>query len=85
MRRSRAIGAGLEAGRLWDNGRQSTFIGLDACAHINYKTTRNEATRCYFCKNKCLRTFIDVKTNIVNIAATPPRRPKFRWKPARNG
>ena len=25
-----AIGAGLEAGRLWDNGRKSTFIGLDA-------------------------------------------------------
>ena len=62
-----AIGAALEAGRLWDNGRQSTFIGLDACAHISYKTTRNEATRCYFCKNKCLRTFIDVKTNVVNI------------------
>ena len=27
-----AIGAALEAGRLWDNGRVSTFIGLDACA-----------------------------------------------------
>jgi activator of 2-hydroxyglutaryl-CoA dehydratase len=26
-----AIGAALEAGRLWDNGRVSTFIGLDAC------------------------------------------------------
>jgi hypothetical protein len=25
-----AIGAALEAGRLWDNGRVSTFIGLDA-------------------------------------------------------
>ena len=62
-----AIGAALEAGRLWDNGRKTTFIGLDACAHIQYKTTRNEATRCYFCKNKCLRTFIDVKTTIVNL------------------
>ena len=30
-------------GRLWDNGRQSTFIGLDACAHIEYKTTRKES------------------------------------------
>jgi len=50
-----AIGAALEAGRLWDNGRVTTFIGLDACAHIAYKTTREEATRCYFCKNKCLR------------------------------
>ena len=25
-----AIGSALEAGRLWDNGRESTFIGLDA-------------------------------------------------------
>ena len=66
-----AIGAALEAGRLWDNGRQSTFIGLDAVARIQYKTTREEATRCYFCKNKCLRTFIDVKTNLVGIAAPP--------------
>ncbi len=29
-----AIGAALEAGRLWDNGRKTTFIGLDACANI---------------------------------------------------
>ena len=30
------------------------------CANIRYRTTRNEDTRCYFCKNNCLRTFIDV-------------------------
>src|SRR5579863_7926296 len=71
-----AIGAALEAGRLFDNGRKSTFIGLDACANIQYKTTRNESTRCYFCKNKCLRTFIDVKTNIVNIDYKPPVKTK---------
>ncbi|HEY3418402.1 MAG TPA: BadF/BadG/BcrA/BcrD ATPase family protein, partial [Armatimonadota bacterium] len=57
-----AIGSALEAARLWEDGRQSTFIGLEAVRHIQYKTTRNENTRCYFCKNKCLRTFIDVKT-----------------------
>ena len=33
-----AIGAALEAGRLWDNGRQTTFIGLDAVRSITYKT-----------------------------------------------
>jgi predicted CoA-substrate-specific enzyme activase len=76
-----AIGAALEAGRLFDNGRESTFIGLDACAHIEYKTTRNEATRCYFCKNKCLRTFIDVKTNIVNIDYKPPVKTKVPLEP----
>ncbi len=71
-----AIGAALEAGRLWDNGRKSTFIGLDQCATIQYKTTREEATRCYFCKNKCLRTFIDVKTTVPNPEYKPPVRTK---------
>jgi predicted CoA-substrate-specific enzyme activase len=71
-----AIGAALEAGRLWDNGRQTTFIGLDAIQQITYKNTRSEATRCYFCKNKCLRTFIDVKTSIINPDFRPPVKTK---------
>ena len=57
-----AIGCGIEAARLYDNGMRTQFIGLDKVARIVFKTTRNEATRCYFCKNKCLRTFIDVAT-----------------------
>jgi predicted CoA-substrate-specific enzyme activase len=57
---SGAIGAAQEALRLWTNGRKTTFIGLEAVANIRYRTTRNEDTRCYFCKNNCLRTFIDV-------------------------
>ena len=71
-----AIGAALEAGRLWDNGRQTTFIGLDAVQQISYNTTRSEDTRCYFCKNKCLRTFIDVKTTILNEIAYRPKKSK---------
>jgi predicted CoA-substrate-specific enzyme activase len=71
-----AIGAALEAGRLWDNGRQSTFIGLEAVQNIRYKTTRDESTRCYFCKNKCLRTFIDVKTSVMNVDYRPPVKTK---------
>ena len=59
---SGAIGAALEAARLWGEGHATQFIGLDAVAAIAYTTTRNESTRCYFCKNKCLRTFIDVET-----------------------
>src|SRR3984893_14812432 len=71
-----AIGAALEAGRLWDNGRVSTFIGMDACENIQYKTTREEATRCYFCKNKCLRTFIDVKTTQIPADYRRPAKTK---------
>jgi len=59
---SGAIGAGVEALRLWKNGKRTSFIGLDAVRNIQYKTTRNEDTRCHFCKNDCLRTFIDVNT-----------------------
>jgi predicted CoA-substrate-specific enzyme activase len=58
---SGAIGAGAEAVRLWKNGTRTTFIGLDAVRKIEYRQTRNEDTRCNFCKNTCLRTFIDIK------------------------
>ena len=78
---SGAIGAAQEALRLWSNGRQTTFIGLEAVANIRYRTTRNEDTRCYFCKNNCLRTFIDVdvtggKTAEHNHVTRRRRRPR---------
>ena len=57
-----AIGCAVEAHRLFTMaGKQTTFIGLDKVKEIEYRTTRDESTRCYFCKNKCLRTFLDVK------------------------
>ncbi|MBS1852917.1 MAG: CoA activase [Acidobacteria bacterium] len=59
---SGAIGAAQESLRQWRKGQQSRFIGLDAVRKIEYRTTRNEETRCHFCKNDCLRTFIDVRT-----------------------
>jgi len=45
-------------------------------ASISFTTTRNENTRCYFCKNKCLRTFIDVKTVSPNPNYKPPSKTK---------
>jgi activator of 2-hydroxyglutaryl-CoA dehydratase/predicted nucleotide-binding protein (sugar kinase/HSP70/actin superfamily) len=62
---SGAIGAAQESLRLWRNGLQTSFIGMDAVRKIEYRTTRDESTRCYFCKNNCLRTFIDVRTEPV--------------------
>ena len=59
---SGAIGAAVESLRLWKNGLQTSFVGLDAVRKIEYRTTRNEETRCHFCKNDCLRTFIDIRT-----------------------
>ncbi|HYP27189.1 MAG TPA: BadF/BadG/BcrA/BcrD ATPase family protein [Blastocatellia bacterium] len=74
---SGAIGAAIEAVRLWENGMRSNFIGLDNVEKISYVTHRNEDTRCYFCKNKCLRTFIDVKVNDGTVDAEPPRKSKI--------
>jgi predicted CoA-substrate-specific enzyme activase len=59
---SGAIGAAQESLRLWRMGNETTFVGLDAVRRIEYRSTRNEDTRCNFCKNNCLRTFIDIKT-----------------------
>lgn len=58
-----AIGAAFEAMTLWEQGRKTTFIGLDAVRNIKYETTVGEETRCRFCKNHCLRTFIDIGGN----------------------
>ncbi len=58
---SGAIGAAIEARRLYNRGQRTNFIGFDAVDKITYVTHRSEDTRCYFCKNKCLRTFIDVQ------------------------
>jgi predicted CoA-substrate-specific enzyme activase len=71
-----AIGCAFEAVRLWKNGRQTSFIGLEAVAAISYSTTRNENTRCYFCKNKCLRTFIDVTTTGLATIKPAPAKSK---------
>jgi len=74
---SGAIGAAIESVRLWENGQQSSFIGLKNVGDITYVTHRNEDTRCYFCKNKCLRTFIDVKVSGAGEEVDPGRKSKI--------
>ncbi len=81
---SGAIGAAAEAVRLYRNGRRTSFIGLDAVRAIQYRTTRNENTRCYFCKNNCLRTFIDINTgakDVVPAAQLGKRASKVPMQP----
>lgn len=69
-----AIGAAIEARRLYSGGHRTNFIGLDAVRHIRYRATRSEETRCNFCRNRCLRTFLDVHTNVDNSEAVPPAK-----------
>ncbi len=68
---SGAIGAALEALRLHQRGHRSSFIGLDAVRNIRYENTRNENTRCNYCKNNCLRTFLDVRTKSATANSSP--------------
>ncbi len=67
---SGAIGAAKEARRLHQElGQQTEWIGLEKVPTISYRQKRDESTRCYFCKNKCLRTFIDVDLELANTEA----------------
>ncbi len=59
---SGAIGTALEARRLWRAGHRTEFIGIESSRRVEYNARRDESTRCNFCKNQCLRTFIDVTT-----------------------
>ncbi len=76
-----AIGAAIEAMHLWQKGHQTTFIGLDAVRKIAYRTTRGEDTRCHFCKNTCLRTFVDVQTGDSETPNTPAFPSKVPLQP----
>ena len=58
-----AIGAAIEAIRLWREGRATTFVGLDLAERTRFNARSAEETRCHFCTNECLRTFIDVWTS----------------------
>ena len=58
---SGAIGAALEVRRMHQQlDHQTEWIGIEKVESVSFSQRRDESTRCYFCKNKCLRTFIDV-------------------------
>ena len=54
-----AIGAALEAVRLYRQGHATRFPGLAEIRRLQFETTTGEATRCSHCRNRCLRTFVD--------------------------
>jgi predicted CoA-substrate-specific enzyme activase len=71
-----AIGAALEARRsissrvhtLVESGRESShipesrFIGFDTIDLVRYEVEKNERTRCRLCRNRCMRTVVNVST-----------------------
>ncbi len=57
-----ALGAAEEALELWKSGRRTTFIGLEAVRTIECRASQGEDTRCDYCRNRCARTFIEIRT-----------------------
>lgn len=58
---SGALGCAFEVQRMYEEKPfMTSFIGLEAAQKLQYVTSRGEETRCRFCANQCMRTFIDV-------------------------
>jgi predicted CoA-substrate-specific enzyme activase len=76
-----AIGAALEARRLWTEGKRTEFVGLDALSGITYRAHSGPETVCRRCRNQCLRTFVDFRipgrktTPGVRVQSPVPRVP----------
>jgi predicted CoA-substrate-specific enzyme activase len=66
-----AVGAALEAAKLWKKGKKTEFIGIEAVSRVRFRTITNEETRCTFCKNHCLRTFVDFCVNGSGLTLMP--------------
>ena len=58
-----AIGAALEAAENSRSKDASTFPGFEFLDRLNYSISRDESTRCHFCTNRCLRTFVELRTD----------------------
>ncbi|MGC8549179.1 MAG: BadF/BadG/BcrA/BcrD ATPase family protein [Acidobacteriaceae bacterium] len=55
-----AIGAALEAMEFHQAGHATTFPGFGLLGTLRYSILRDETTRCRFCANRCLRTFVEL-------------------------
>ncbi|MGO9338076.1 MAG: BadF/BadG/BcrA/BcrD ATPase family protein [Terracidiphilus sp.] len=58
-----AIGAALEAAENCCSQNASSFAGFEFLDRLSYSIRRDESTRCHFCTNRCLRTFVDLSTD----------------------
>lgn len=59
---SGAIGAAFEAIKVTSLQGHTQFISFEEAMGLDFKSKRDEETRCFFCKNQCLRTFIKSQT-----------------------
>ena len=57
-----AIGAALEVMERYQTTQRTVFPGFSSLDTINYVIRRDESTRCRYCTNRCLRTFVELST-----------------------
>jgi len=67
-----AIGAALEAIEHRRAGHSTIFPGFKFLDTLEYSILRDETTRCPFCANRCLRTFVELSTEAAD--APGPKR-----------
>jgi len=58
-----AIGAALEAAENSHSQSASSFPGFEFLDRLSYSIRRDDSTRCQFCNNRCLRTFVELSTD----------------------
>jgi predicted CoA-substrate-specific enzyme activase len=56
-----AIGAALEVMERYLSTQQTVFPGFAILDTIEYSIRRDESTRCQYCTNRCLRTFVELR------------------------
>ncbi len=61
-----AIGAALEAIERYQAEHITTFPGFQFLDTLKYEIRRDETTRCRFCTNRCLRTFVELSGDSSN-------------------
>ena len=70
-REAGAIGAALEAMEACRSGRGTSFPGFAFLDSLEYKIRRDETTRCLYCTNRCLRTFVEISAGTGGTASGP--------------
>jgi len=56
-----AIGAALEVSEHYRTTQRTVFPGFAFLDTIEYSIRRDESTRCRYCTNRCLRTFVELR------------------------
>ena len=56
-----AFGSAVEAMRRYDG--KTNFPGLETIANLEFEVKSDASTRCSFCPNRCLRTFVYARTS----------------------